>query len=117
MANRTATGAQKYWVKMAWRFNLESMNDKLWCVIYDVEEGKLVLPVEIAGTTCRTVDDIYALKEECAELCWASQSRRVTGKEYGRIKQIVNWRVYARYATCVASGMEERFAGECFADL
>ena len=107
----------KYFVKESWIFNLESMHDHLWCIIYDAEDGNVQFPVEVAGNTIRDEDGIHALLDECAELKWAAKSRRVTGKEYGRIKEIVNYRVMARYARCIASGMDERFAGACFEDL
>ena len=108
---------RKYFVKSGWIFNLESMDDRLMCLIYDAEEGNLTFPVEIAGTVCRDEDDIYALKEECNRLEWTAKSGKVTGKEYGRIKEIVTWRVSARYARCLASGMSERDAGLCFEDM
>ena len=108
---------RKYRVKTDWIFNLESMNDKLWCIIYDIEDGKIQLPIEIAGTKINDEDDVYALKEECNELEWIAKSGKVTGKEYGRIKQIVEWRVMARYCRCLESGMSEKDAGMCFSDL
>lgn len=113
---------RKYWVKESWRFNLESMNDHLWCMIYAVEDGDdeifghIEFPIEVAGKTCRSVDDLYDLKDECAnlrELAWG----RVTGKEYGRIKEIVNYRVMARYVRCIESGMSDYMAGACFEDI
>ena len=108
---------RKYRVKMDWIFNLESMQDRLWCIIYDMEEGKAQYPIEIAGTVCEDEDDIHSLMEECSDLEWTAKSGKVTGKEYGRIKQIVEWRVMARYLTCLANGMSEKDAGACFEDM
>lgn len=108
---------RKYFVKMSWIFNLESMHDMLHCIIYDIEDGIINCPVEIAGTICNDIDDIYKLMDEAERLEWTAKSGRVTGKEYGRIKEIVNWRVMQRYMTCVASGMSDNFAGACFDDL
>jgi len=108
---------RKYFVKQSWIFNLESMHDHLWCIIYDWEDGKVNFPIEIAGKTINDVDEIQELLDECCELEWAAKCRKVTGKEYGRIKAIVEYRVMARYVRCLNSGMEERFAGECFADM
>lgn len=110
------TEIRKYRVKQAWIFNLESMNDKIACIGYDVEEGKLDFPFEIAGTTINDWDDLDNLQEECSDLCYKAWNK-VTGKEYGRIKQIVEWRVNVRYIRCLASGMNEHDAGLCFEDM
>ena len=86
---------RKYFVKGSWIFNLESMDDKLHCIKYDLDD----------------------LIDECETLQWAAKSRKVTGKEYGRIKEIVSWRVEQRYFRCIANGMKEKDAGACFSDL
>lgn len=108
---------RKYWVKTSWIFNLESMNDHVHCIIYDVEDGKVDFPFEVAGKEMRSIEDLEALLDECYKLEWTAKSGKVTGKEYGRIKEIVNYRVFARYARCLASGMDEARAGECFAEI
>jgi len=108
---------RKYWVKREWIFNLESMNDKLWCIIYDMREGIITSPVEIAGRICRDEDDVQEIIDEADKLEWIAKSGKVTGKEYGRIKQIAEWRALQRYCTCLANGMSERDAGMCFADM
>ncbi len=108
---------RKYRIKESWRFNLESMNDKLWCLEYDYRDGLIQLPIEVAGTVIADEDDFDTLREECQELLDAARFRKVTGKEFGRIKEIVEWRVNARYMTCMASGMSERDAGRCFEDM
>lgn len=107
---------RKYRIKQDWIFNLESMSDKLACIGYDIEEGKLDFPFEIANTKINDWDDLDALKEECADLEYKAWNK-VTGKEFGRIKEIVEWRVNARYVRCLQSGMSEREAGRCFEDL
>lgn len=108
---------RKYFVKTSWIFNLEAMNDKCWCIIYDIRDGKITLPIEIAGKIINDEDDVFAIKEEAENLEWIAKSRKVTGKEYGRIKELVEWRVNQRYMTCIAAGMDERQAGGCFEDL
>ena len=107
----------KYRVKTDWIFNLESMSTRVWCLIYDVEEGKLEFPFEVAGRIMKDEDDLYALKDEAFELEWIAKTRKVTGKEYGRIKEIVEWRVMSRYLTCLENGMKESEAGLCFQDM
>ena len=108
---------RKYYVKGSWIFNLESMHDKLWCIIYDIREGEIQLPIEIAGTVCNDEDDIHRLLDECADLEWTAKRGKVTGKEYGRIKELAEWRILVRYATCINAGMSESKAGICFEDM
>ena len=108
---------RKYLVRRDWIFNLESMNDRLWCIIYDARDGELTFPVTIANTECKDEHDIQTLIDECGELEIKAKRGRVTSKEYGRIKSIVEWRVMVRYMKCLESGMDERRAGECFNDL
>ena len=107
---------KKYMVKESWIFNLESMHDKAFCLIYDMQEGKITAPFTVAGKTINSEDDLYALIDEADTLRWKA-SRGVNGKDYGRIKEIVEWRVGARYARCLANGMSEAEAGKCFEDM
>lgn len=109
--------AKKYFVKESWIFNLESMQEKLKCIEIDLDEGTKEFPFEIANMQINDYDDLDNLIEECEDLECAAKSRRVTGKEYGRIKEIVNWRVGARYMNCISNGMNEADAGRCFSDL
>ena len=108
---------RKYYVKGSWIFNLESIHDKAWCIIYDIRDGVIKLPIEIAGKVINDEGDVYELIDEASDLELISKSRKVTSKEYGKIKRLVEWRVMQRYATCVASGMDESKAGGCFEDL
>lgn len=108
---------RKYFVKGSWIFNLESIHDKVWCMIYDVQDRKITLPINVAGKEINDESDLFDLIEEASQLEWKAKSGKVTGKEYGRIKALVEWRVYQRYARCMASGMNERDAAGCFEDL
>lgn len=114
----TASKEKRYMVKEDWIFNLESMHDKLFVIELDLREDKLQFPFEVAGKTIKDYDDLDALANEAAELEYKAKSNRgVTGKEYGRIKEIVSWRVMQRYARCMASGMDEKDAARCFEDM
>lgn len=106
-----------YFVKQSWIFNLEAMHDKLWCIIYDIRDNNIKLPVNILGKNIYSESDVDELMNECSDLEWIAKSRKVTGKEFGRIKEIVNWRVNQRYMTCLNSGMPEDIAGGCFEDI
>lgn len=107
---------KRYPVKESWLFNLESMHDKIFCLSYDMREGKLTTPFIVANTTINDEDDLFALLDE-ADTLRCKASRPVSGKDYGRIKEIVTWRVEQRYARCMASGMSESDAGRCFEDI
>ena len=108
---------RKYFVKQGWIFNLESIHDRAWCMIYDIRDGELTCPFEVAGKTIEDESDLFDLIEEAENLEWTAKRGKVTSKEYGRIKALVEWRVMQRYAACMASGMNERDAGLCFADM
>ena len=109
---------KKYFVKESWIFNLESMHDKVWCLIIDMRDGKISAPFDVAGITVKSENDLFELLDEASYLEGKAKSNRgVTGKEYGRIKDMVAWRVNARYATCMANGMSEADAGKCFEDM
>lgn len=107
---------KRYPVKESWLFNLESMHDKIFCLSYDMREGKLTTPFVVANTTINDEDDLFALLDE-ADTLRCKASRPVSGKDYGRIKELVTWRVEQRYARCMAGGMSESDAGRCFEDI
>ena len=107
---------RKYLIKGSWLFNLESMHDRIWCMVYDIREGKIELPFTVAKKTINSEDDLLDLLDEAEKLQYLAHGK-VTGAEYGRIKEIVSWRVEARYATCLANGMTEADAGRCFEDM
>ena len=108
---------RKYFVKEAWKFNLDSTYTSLKCIEDDIDEGKVEFPFEVTGKVVNDYDELYAIQEEVEDLAWAAKTRKVTGKEYGRIKEIVEWRVLRRYVTCINNGLDESKAGVCFEDL
>ena len=108
---------RKYFVKENWIFNLESCDDRIWCIEYDIQEKKISFPFVIANKTINGYEDLESLRNECYELKNKAMNGRVTASEYGRIKEIVSWRVEQRYLRCLSSGMDEREAGICFQDL
>ena len=108
---------RKYFIKEGWVFNLEAMHDKLYCIGIDIDEGKIQTPLDILGYKIEDSADLQPLIEECSDLEWTAKSRKVTSKEFGRIKDIVTWRVEQRYFTCLANGMEEKKAAGAFEDM
>lgn len=106
-----------YFVKQSWIFNLEAAYEKLRVVEIDLEEDILTFPLELIGQKVEDFDDLQALVDEVEKLTLTAKTRKVTGKEYGRIKEVVTWRVGARYMACLKGGMNEKDAGRCFEDL
>ena len=104
----------KYWVKMNYRFNLDSMYTHVRCLMYDMEEG-LYDTVELMGETMN-YDRLEEFLEETGKLLLKATTGKVTGKEYGRIKAINDERNMIRYATCIEKGMREEDASYAFFD-
>jgi len=107
---------KRYPVKESYLFNLESMHDKIFCLMYDIRDGKIATPFVVAKKTINDEGDLWELLDE-AETLRSKASHPVSGKDYGRIKEIVSWRVEQRYARCMASGMSEAEAGKCWEDM
>lgn len=103
---------RKYWVKASYRTNLDSFITKCHCIRYDMEDGKYD-EITLMGKRY-DIDTIWELIEECQMLLGQANCGRVTGKEFGRIKQISEFRDYQRYATCLARGMSEEKASYSF---
>lgn len=104
---------KKYYVKLNYRFNMDSMRVHVLNLIDDIRDGKFET-VELMGETM----DEYRLetfREELEDLM-AKAYYPVCGKDYGRIKAISDERNMIRYATCMAQGMDESDAGSCFFD-
>ena len=102
---------RKYFVKSAYRTNLDSLLTKVHCIDDDMREGKYDT-VEIMGKMYDVVT-IDELIDELRNLINLSYGK-VTGKEYARIKAISEYRDLLRYATCIANGMDECKAAYAF---
>lgn len=102
---------RKYFVKAAYRTNLDSMLTKVHCIDNDMREGEYDT-VEIMGKVYDvvTIDELIDELRKLITLSWG----KVTGKEYGRIKAISEYRDMMRYATCIAKGMDESKAAYAF---
>ena len=105
---------RKYWVKMNWRTNLDSMYTSLCCILYDMEDG-ITETVEIMGKEM-DYDAVWDFREEVGDLLSKATVGKVTGKEYGRIKAISDERNMWRYSKCLAAGMSENEAALAFFD-
>lgn len=105
--------SKKYFVKMNYRFNLDSMRIHVMNLIDDVRDGKFAT-VELMG---EMMDEnrLIEFQDEIEDLM-SKMYHPVCGKDYGRIKAISDERNMIRYATCIAKGMNESDAGSCFFD-
>ena len=104
-----------YYCNSSMKFNLDSMITLVQNLKYDFESGELTGEVEVCGKTIDAVS-VYDLLEELYDLHGKALFGKVTGKEYGRIKEIQGERQMIRYAKCIAAGMSERDAGYAFTD-
>lgn len=102
---------RKYFVKSGMRTNLDTMLTKVELIEWDLRDGEYN-EVNILGKTYDVVT-IEDLLNELRHLIGVSYGK-VTGKEYGRIKYISEYRDMQRYATCIARGMDESRAQYAF---
>lgn len=101
MAIRIVNGVKYYPVSERIQFGLESMYEKArYMIECEYTDGKL---------TSEERDKWEALAEECETLM--SNRGWLSGKDYGRAKQITTDREWMRYNRCIAAGMSERDAG------
>lgn len=103
---------RKYWVKAAFKTNLDSMATHVKCCMYDIEDGKCET-VNLMGKEM-TYSDLVDFEIECQELLGYAMYGKVTGSEYGRIKAISDERNMLRYSQCIAKGMDEEKAAYAF---
>lgn len=103
---------RKYWVKSAYRTNLDSMHTSVMNYIYDMMGGEGPETITILGEEM-DFNRLYEFKEELEtliDLAWG----KVTGKEYGRIKEISDERNMWRYMRNIAAGKSEDVAAYSF---
>ena len=103
---------RKYWVKSAFKTNLDSMAVHVKCCMYDIEDGKYET-VNLMGREM-SYSDLVDFEIECQELLGRAMCGKVTGREYGRIKAISDERNMIRYMQCVSKGMDEDRASYSF---
>lgn len=103
---------RKYLVNSGMRTNLESFRIRVLNSMYDMEYGETDEAWFLGKKY--DVDTIYDLLEEVEQLQTYAEFFRVTGKEYGRIKEISNDQNWHRYNACISSGMDEDRASYAF---
>ena len=102
---------RKYWVKASMRTNLDSMHTFVLNQIFDMRNG-LIKTTEIMGEVMDE-DRLDAFNEEVLDLINAAWGP-VTGREYGRIKEISDAYNWHRYFVNLAAGMDEERAAYSF---
>lgn len=105
--------AKKYFVKMNYRFNLDSMRIHVMNLIDDIRDG-VVQTVTLMGETMDE-DRLVEFKDEIEDLM-SKMYYPVCSKDYGRIKAISDERNMIRYTTCIAKGANENDAALAFFD-
>lgn len=103
-----------YYCNESMKFNLDSAYTLVTNIWFDYVQEVRTNPMVIFGRTIRNDLDAYDLREEIANLALKAQFSKVTGKEYGRIKEIQQERQIIRYSKCIESGMDESRASYAF---
>lgn len=102
---------RKYYVKSGMRFNLDSMSTSLSLKIYEMQDGEYDT-VWIMGKKL-DLDGVEALKDEVDDLLMKANFGKVTGREYGRIKEISEERDAWRLARNIEAGTPDEYLGYC----
>ena len=103
-----------YWCNNSMKFNLDSMYTHLEVARDELRDNEIEY-VYICGKKY-DLDNIDDLIDEVGDLLSKALYTKVTGREYGRIKQLCEERKLIRYTTCLAHGMSEEDAGYAFMD-
>lgn len=91
---RVINGVKHYPVSENMKFNLEACHDKLSLMIYDAE-GK---------GDFDEAEKIRARREEADELSFKASYGWLSGKDYGKAKELVAWRVEKRIEANLEAG-------------
>lgn len=91
---RVINGVKYYPVSESIKFNLEACHDKLSLMMWDADrDGNFKLAEEIENR-----------RNEADELSWKASSGWLSGKDYGRAKELVAWRIEMRIQANVEAG-------------
>lgn len=82
-----------YFVKSLWIEQLEVMQDTLPAI----EESYFLGECPEQFILGCHISDLKPLIDECYALETAAKTRKVSGREYGRIREIAEWRMFLRY--------------------
>ena len=91
---RTINGVKHYPVSENMKFNLEACHDKLSLMIYDAEDKG----------DFDEAEKIRAQREEADELSWKASYGWLSGKDYGKAKELVAWRIEKRVEANLEAG-------------
>lgn len=94
MALKIINGVKHYPVSENMRFNLESCHDKYSNMMFDAMQ---------AGNW-EEEERISKLRDEADELAFKAGYGWLSGKDYGRAKEIVAWRTMMRDTACAQAG-------------
>lgn len=101
---KVINGVKYYPVSERILFGLESMIDK--CSFW--------LTCERENFTTEQLDEIDSLRDECYRLYGKARSGWLSGKDYGKAKEITVKREAIRYSVCINAGMDEKKASMAF---
>ena len=91
---RIINGVKYYPVSENMKFNLEACHDKMSLMIYDAErEGNF-----------DEAEKIRERRDEADRLAWQAGYGWLSGKDYGKAKELVAWRIEMRIQANVEAG-------------
>ena len=91
---RVVNGVKFYPVSENIKFNLEACHDKMSLMMYDAErEGDW-----------DSYEKIQKQRDLADELSWKASSGWLSGKDYGKAKELVAWRIEKRIEANVEAG-------------
>ena len=91
---RVINGVKHYPVSENMKFNLEACHDKLSLMMYEAEEKG----------DWDAYEKLSKARDESDELSWKAGYGWLSGKEYGKAKEYVAWRIEKRIEANIAGG-------------
>jgi len=91
---KVVNGVKYYPTSENMRFNLEACHDKLSLMIWEAERNG----------DWKLADEITERRDEADELAWKASSGWLSGKDYGKAKQWVAWRIEMRIQANIEGG-------------
>lgn len=91
---RIINGVKHYPVSEQMKFNLEACHDKLTLMMYDAEEK---------GDT-KAYEELSKARDESDELSFKASYGWLSGKDYGKAKEYMVWRIEKRIEANIEGG-------------
>lgn len=91
---KVVNGVKYYPVSMNMRFNLEACHDKLSLMIWEAERNG----------DWKLAEELENRRNEADRLAWTAGDGWLSGKDYGKAKELVSWRTGLRVEANIKAG-------------